>query len=208
MTDRIAGVWGAYSDRLESDPIRTKALTSFMGFVVGDTLAQRIGGDPLDLFRYCRVLGLLFVSCSSVPAASAIVVGLEAVGRQLLHKEARQQAAIGAMSQLLKYLSRAQVPSARCLRSLPRRAHRPLVSPSEYAPLPSLSSCGTLAAMLLPVPAQQLVVCASFPSCDDRVVAVRQNTDIHTPDLRPDQCLDVSVHEPIFDLYQHSVNSL
>ncbi|KAK9808300.1 hypothetical protein WJX73_009459 [Symbiochloris irregularis] len=55
VTDRIAGVWGAYTARLESDPIRTKALTSFMGFVIGDTLAQRIGGDPIDALRCLRL---------------------------------------------------------------------------------------------------------------------------------------------------------
>ena len=40
----IAKGWGAYTRALETNPVRTKAITSFFGFVLGDIAAQKIGG--------------------------------------------------------------------------------------------------------------------------------------------------------------------
>ena len=37
-------LWTSYSRSVETNPVPTKAATSFMGFVVGDLLAQRIAG--------------------------------------------------------------------------------------------------------------------------------------------------------------------
>ena len=35
------GLWAAYNAKLESDPIVTKAMTSLVGFTLGDILAQK-----------------------------------------------------------------------------------------------------------------------------------------------------------------------
>ncbi len=40
-------LWRMYASALETNPVRTKAITSFVGFVLGDVMAQKIGGaDP------------------------------------------------------------------------------------------------------------------------------------------------------------------
>ena len=36
--------WGKYTAALQTNPVRTKAITSFVGFVLGDVMAQKIGG--------------------------------------------------------------------------------------------------------------------------------------------------------------------
>jgi protein Mpv17 len=47
--------WAAYTTALKTNPVRTKAMTSFVGFVLGDVMAQRIAGvtvlDPLRCLR-------------------------------------------------------------------------------------------------------------------------------------------------------------
>ena len=40
----VGRAWAWYSAKLEQAPIRTKAVTSFFGFVLGDVMAQKIGG--------------------------------------------------------------------------------------------------------------------------------------------------------------------
>ena len=40
--------WAWYAQKLEAAPIRTKAVTSFFGFVIGDIMAQKIGGKLLS----------------------------------------------------------------------------------------------------------------------------------------------------------------
>lgn len=44
-----------YSDALDANPVLTKALTSCVGFFIGDRLAQTIGGLPFDPFRSLRL---------------------------------------------------------------------------------------------------------------------------------------------------------
>ena len=51
ITGQVTSWWQAYTRRLESDPVKTKAVTSFLGFMVGDFLAQRIGGEPFSPLR-------------------------------------------------------------------------------------------------------------------------------------------------------------
>ena len=41
-------LWTSYSRSVETNPVPTKAATSFMGFVIGDLLAQRIAGEKGD----------------------------------------------------------------------------------------------------------------------------------------------------------------
>jgi hypothetical protein len=43
----VGRAWAWYTTNLEHAPIRTKAVTSFFGFVLGDVMAQKIGGARL-----------------------------------------------------------------------------------------------------------------------------------------------------------------
>lgn len=52
ITGQVSSWWQAYTRRLEVDPVRTKAVTSFLGFMIGDFLAQRIGGEVFSPLRY------------------------------------------------------------------------------------------------------------------------------------------------------------
>jgi len=40
----VGRAWAWYNAKLQDSPIRTKAVTSFFGFVLGDVMAQKIGG--------------------------------------------------------------------------------------------------------------------------------------------------------------------
>ena len=40
----VGRAWAWYNAKLEHAPVRTKAVTSFFGFVLGDVMAQKIGG--------------------------------------------------------------------------------------------------------------------------------------------------------------------
>lgn len=56
FSDSFLGkAWRGYNSSLESNPVRTKASTSFIGFVLGDIMAQKIGGvsfvDPVRCLR-------------------------------------------------------------------------------------------------------------------------------------------------------------
>mmetsp|Transcript_31323 Transcript_31323/g.47366 ORF Transcript_31323/g.47366 Transcript_31323/m.47366 type:complete len:186 (+) Transcript_31323:283-840(+) len=60
----MSKVWAAYNRLLESQPLLTKALTSFTGFTLGDILAQCFvekDGKPYDINRTIRLgsFGLL-----------------------------------------------------------------------------------------------------------------------------------------------------
>ena len=52
----FAQVWRAYNRALHEKPILVKSATSFVGFLVGDLLAQKIVGKPFDLARLCRLV--------------------------------------------------------------------------------------------------------------------------------------------------------
>jgi hypothetical protein len=58
---QVANFWTTYQQRLETDPVPTKALTSFLGFVIGDFLAQKIEGDPYDIIRSDVVIPRIFL---------------------------------------------------------------------------------------------------------------------------------------------------
>lgn len=51
----VVNLWTSYTRRIDTDPVPTKALTSFFGFVIGDFLAQKIEGDSYDIFRCLRL---------------------------------------------------------------------------------------------------------------------------------------------------------
>ena len=50
---QVVNFWLTYQQKVETDPVPTKALTSFLGFVIGDFLAQKIEGREYDALRYC-----------------------------------------------------------------------------------------------------------------------------------------------------------
>lgn len=51
-------LWTAYNNALESNPIVTKGCTSFVGFSLGDFLAQKFLGSKDDAFDYARLIRL------------------------------------------------------------------------------------------------------------------------------------------------------
>lgn len=52
---RASGAWDAYQRALESDPLRTKALTSLSGLVLADCLAQAYTPGAFDAMRTVRM---------------------------------------------------------------------------------------------------------------------------------------------------------
>lgn len=56
-TDSVGQLWSDYSRRVETDPVKTKALTSFFGFMLGDIMAQKIEGRPFNPLRCLRLGG-------------------------------------------------------------------------------------------------------------------------------------------------------
>ena len=52
----FARVWRAYNRVLHEKPILVKSATSFVGFLVGDVLAQNIVGRPFDIYRTLRLV--------------------------------------------------------------------------------------------------------------------------------------------------------
>ncbi|KAK9832477.1 hypothetical protein WJX81_000068 [Elliptochloris bilobata] len=56
-TGAVTALWSGYSRNVESNPVRTKSATSFVGFVLGDILAQRLAGESFHFTR-CLRLGM------------------------------------------------------------------------------------------------------------------------------------------------------
>eukprot|EP00884_Botryococcus_braunii_P003689 jgi/Botrbrau1/13320/Bobra.0315s0017.1 len=58
---RTLGPMTWYTERVEENPIVTKAFTSFFGFIIGDLLAQKIGGEDFSALRglHLGLYGLL-----------------------------------------------------------------------------------------------------------------------------------------------------
>ena len=52
----LAKVWRAYNRVLHEKPILVKSATSFVGFLVGDVLAQNIVGRAFDPSRTLRLV--------------------------------------------------------------------------------------------------------------------------------------------------------
>ena len=51
----LSQVVGAYQNALSKHPVTTKAITSLVGFAIGDRIAQTLGGGPFDVFRFMRL---------------------------------------------------------------------------------------------------------------------------------------------------------
>jgi len=52
----VGRAWAWYNAKLQDSPIRTKAVTSFFGFVLGDVMAQKIGGacHAVSKLHFCN----------------------------------------------------------------------------------------------------------------------------------------------------------
>ena len=61
----LARAWAAYDAALAKHPIAVKAATSFVGFLLGDLIAQSIVGLPYDAHRTLRLV--LFGVCMDGP---------------------------------------------------------------------------------------------------------------------------------------------
>lgn len=48
---RSVGPMTWYTERVEANPIITKAFTSFFGFILGDLLAQKVTGEEFSALR-------------------------------------------------------------------------------------------------------------------------------------------------------------
>ena len=48
---QVADLWRTYCRKIETDPIKTKAVTSFLGFMLGDSIAQKIEGHTFNPIR-------------------------------------------------------------------------------------------------------------------------------------------------------------
>ena len=51
MHTQVGQAWAEYSRKVETDPVKTKALTSLFGFMLGDFMAQRIEGEGFNPMR-------------------------------------------------------------------------------------------------------------------------------------------------------------
>ncbi len=47
----LKSIAAVYNVALKKHPVATKALTSLIGFALGDRIAQQVGGAPFDIFR-------------------------------------------------------------------------------------------------------------------------------------------------------------
>ena len=52
----LAGVWASYNAALSRHPVLVKSATSFVGFLIGDLIAQAIVGAPYDGHRTLRLV--------------------------------------------------------------------------------------------------------------------------------------------------------
>lgn len=68
-------LWQQYTAALETNPVRTKAMTSFVGFVIGDIMAQKIGGEAPPRDSPC---------CPMVPFSQAHTVSMAAADHNAL----------------------------------------------------------------------------------------------------------------------------
>ena len=53
--DPVVNFWLTYQQKVEIDPVPTEVLTSFLGFVIGDFLAQKTEGREYDFIRCIRL---------------------------------------------------------------------------------------------------------------------------------------------------------
>lgn len=53
--DLVGDLWRTYCRKIETDPIKAKAVTSFLGFMIGDSIAQKIEGHTFNPVRSLRL---------------------------------------------------------------------------------------------------------------------------------------------------------
>ena len=48
---QVGDLWKSYNRKIETDPIKAKAITSFLGFMIGDSIAQKVEGHTFSPIR-------------------------------------------------------------------------------------------------------------------------------------------------------------
>jgi hypothetical protein len=48
---QVADLWKSYCRKIETDPVKAKAITSFLGFMIGDSIAQKVEGHTFNPIR-------------------------------------------------------------------------------------------------------------------------------------------------------------
>ena len=48
---QVGDLWKSYCRKIETDPVKTKAITSFLGFMIGDSIAQKVEGHTFNPIR-------------------------------------------------------------------------------------------------------------------------------------------------------------
>ena len=142
VTGQLANLWNGYTRRLEAQPVRTKALTSFLGFMVGDAVAQKIGGEAFDPVR-CSTLPCRYSLAIMGLLCPAVAVIVRPIPEPVLSWQLAT--VVGAclplpyvpIVLLLRVSLLLQVCTAGSLRTVSGRTDRALVS--EYACRPSAS---------------------------------------------------------------------
>ena len=64
---QVGDLWRTYCRKIETDPIKAKAVTSFLGFMIGDSIAQKIEGhtfNPVRCEAWLRSGQCLKTACS------------------------------------------------------------------------------------------------------------------------------------------------
>ena len=77
MSGGLGLLWDKYNEVLETNPLPTKAVTSLVGFTIGDLLAQSFLGEkgaPIDVKRLLRCVR------ASMRAVDSIALGVWGVG--------------------------------------------------------------------------------------------------------------------------------
>ena len=60
---QVGELWRSYCRKIETDPIKAKAITSFLGFMIGDTIAQKVEGHTFNPVRYPSALEMPVINC-------------------------------------------------------------------------------------------------------------------------------------------------
>ena len=70
----VGRAWAWYNAKLQDAPVRTKAVTSFFGFVLGDVMAQKIGGacHAVSKLHYSTPKHILTAAASTYAVARVI----------------------------------------------------------------------------------------------------------------------------------------
>lgn len=88
MSNGLGLLWDKYNEVLETSPLPTKAVTSLVGFTIGDLLAQSFLGEkgsPIDVKRLLRCVTAVFQRGTDLVWSDLACWLAWAFGRRPLH---------------------------------------------------------------------------------------------------------------------------